>query len=194
MAGNGQMVRLDGVCCMRGGRTLFAGLNLSLSAGECALVTGPNGVGKSSLLRIVAGLLPLAEGTVRLEGRLALTGEAGMLNQNAPLSRALSFWAELDGAGADAVQDGLTAMEISHLADVPIRILSTGQKKRAILAGVIAGGADIWLLDEPTNGLDRASIALLEAAIETHVQSGGIVIAATHQPLSLGNPKLVELA
>jgi heme exporter protein A len=85
-------------------------------------------------------------------------------------------------------------MAIAHLADVPVRILSTGQKKRAILAGIIAGRADIWLLDEPTNGLDMTSIALLETAIERHLGRGGIVIAATHQPLSLGTSQMVALA
>jgi heme exporter protein A len=194
MAGIGQLVQLEGVSCVRGGRQLFAGLNLMLGAGQSALVTGPNGVGKSSLLRVIAGLLAPASGIVKVEGRLAVTNEAGMLDQNAPLAQALSFWAGLDSAAPDAIEDGLNAMGIAHLADVPVRILSNGQKKRAILAGIIAGRADIWLLDEPTNGLDTTSIALLETAIERHLGRGGIVIAATHQPLSLGTSQMVALA
>lgn len=191
MQGQGQSLTLENLGCIRGGRQLFAGLNLSLSAGDAAIVSGPNGVGKSSLLRLIAGLLTPMAGTVSVEGRIAFTSETTALDRAQPLSRALDYWARIDGGD---VQSGLEAMGIAHLADVPVRILSTGQKKRAVIAGVIAGGADIWLLDEPANGLDLASIALLETAIARHRARGGIVVVASHQPIKLDDARQVKLS
>ena len=191
MQGQGQSLTLENIACTRGGLQLFAGLSLSLSGGGAALISGPNGVGKSSLLRLIAGLLTPAAGMIVREGRIALTSETTALNPAQPLARALGFWAKIDGG---VVELGLEAMGIAHLADVPVRILSTGQKKRAVIAGVIAGGAPIWLLDEPANGLDVASIALLEAAIAKHRASGGIVVVASHQPISLKGAQAVILS
>ena len=191
MQGQGQSLTFENIACTRGGRQLFAGLSLSLSGGGAALISGPNGVGKSSLLRLIAGLLTPAAGMIVKEGRIALTSETTALNPAQPLARALGFWAKIDGG---VVEPGLEAMGIAHLADVPVRILSTGQKKRAVIAGVIAGGAPIWLLDEPANGLDIASIALLEAAIAKHRASGGIVVVASHQPISLKGAQAVILS
>jgi heme exporter protein A len=191
MQGQGQSLTLENIACVRGGRQLFAGLNLSLSGGGAALISGPNGVGKSSLLRLIAGLLTPAAGTIVKEGRIALTSETTALDPAQPLARALGFWAKIDGG---VVEPGLEAMGIAHLAGVPVRILSTGQKKRAVIAGVIAGGAPIWLLDEPANGLDIASVALLEAAIAAHRASGGIVVVASHQAISLEGAQAVILS
>jgi heme exporter protein A len=190
MMGEGQLV-LQTVACQRGGRTLFKYLSFTLTPGDAALVTGPNGIGKSSLLRLIAGLLEPAAGALTVTGRLALASDAGALDGRKPLATALGFWASLDGGGDVAA--ALAAMGIEHLADVPVRILSTGQKKRAVLAGVIACGADIWLLDEPTNGLDTASIALLEAAIAQHRAGGGIAVVASHQDLVLPGAQQIVL-
>lgn len=191
MQGQGQSLTLENIACTRGGRQLFAGLSLSLSGGGAALISGPNGVGKSSLLRLIAGLLTPAAGMIVKEGRIALTSETTALDPAQPLARALGFWAKIDGG---VVEPGLEAMGIAHLADVPVRILSTGQKKRAVIAGVIAGGAPIWLLDEPANGLDIASIALLEAAIAKHRASGGIVVVASHQAINLAGAQAMILS
>ncbi len=191
MQGQGQSLTLENLGCLRGGRQLFAGLNLSLSAGDAALVSGPNGIGKSSLLRLIAGLLLPIAGTVKVEGRIAFTSETTALDRAQPLSRALDYWARIDGGD---VKSGLAAMGIAHLADVPVRILSTGQKKRAVIAGVISGGAPIWLLDEPANGLDIASIGLLEAAIAKHRASGGVIVIASHQPLKIDDAQSVSLS
>lgn len=183
MEGDGApQIAVRDAACRRGGRILFAGVGFTLRAGEAALVSGPNGIGKSSLLRMLCGLLPLFAGTVEATGAMALADDRLALDSDRPLGRALAFWAAVDGR-PDAVSQALSALALAPLADVPVRMLSTGQRKRAVLARVIASGAPIWLLDEPANGLDTASIALLGRAVEAHLAAGGIVIAASHQPL-----------
>ena len=176
---------LERVACERGGRLLFEDLNLSLRAGEGALVTGANGVGKSSLLRLAAGLLAPAAGRVIREGAVALAAEAAALDEDMSLFAALAFWARLDRAGDDDVAQALAAMGLASLAEVPVRLLSTGQRRRATIARVIAGGAPIWLLDEPASGLDASSIEALSAAMAEHLSSGGVILAASHQPLGV---------
>lgn len=192
MMGAGQLV-LESVACRRGGRLLFENLSCRLGPGEAVLVSGPNGTGKSSLLRLIAGLLSLENGTITITGRLGLAADAGFLEGGKPLAKALDFWAGLDRSSDAAVPEALLALGIAHLADVPVRILSTGQKKRAILAANIASGADIWLLDEPVNGLDDTSVALLEIAIAKHRTAGGIAVIASHQTLSLPGAHMIAL-
>jgi heme exporter protein A len=181
------------LACVRGGPVLFKGLNATLGAGDALLLTGPNGVGKSSLLRLIAGLLPVYAGTVHHDGRLALSDENTALDSRLPLVKALGYWAGLDGSGPDAVTAALGTLDLTRLTDVPVRLLSTGQRRRANLARVLASGANIWLLDEPGNGLDTASLALLERAIARHRTQGGIVVVASHQPLGLTNAQALAL-
>lgn len=181
------------LACVRGGRMLFKGLHASLGSGDALLLTGPNGVGKSSLLRLIAGLLPVYAGEVKHEGRLALSDENPALDVRLPLAKALGYWAGIDGTGSDAVNAALNALDLTRLADVPVRLLSTGQRRRANLARVLASGTDIWLLDEPGNGLDSASLSLLERAIAAHRANGGIAVVASHQPLGLGDAKALAL-
>lgn len=181
------------VACLRGGRLLFEGLSFALGPGEAALVIGPNGIGKSSLLRIAAGLLVPAAGQVVREGGLALAAETAALDERLPLAQALAFWARLDGRGPDDVERGLAAMGLGAIGAVPVRMLSTGQRRRATLARVIAGGASIWLLDEPANGLDTASLDALAAAMAAHRAAGGIVLAASHQPIGLDDAREIAL-
>jgi len=183
---------LEGVACLRGGRLLFEGLDLALAPGEAALVSGPNGVGKSSLIRIAAGLLAPAAGKVEVEGGIALMAEAPALDPELPLGGALGFWAGLDGR-RDAVPDALAAVGLADIARVPVRMLSTGQRRRAALARVVASGAPIWLLDEPANGLDVASVTLLEGLIAGHRAAGGIALVATHLPIALPDAREVAL-
>lgn len=184
------MLTLDGVACRRGGRRLFAGLSLALEPGGAALVSGPNGVGKSSLLRLIAGLIPPAAGTIRRAGTVALADERAALDTRLALRDALGFWAALDRGD---VGRGLAAMGLEGLAEVPVRLLSAGQSRRAALARVAAGGAAIWLLDEPGNGLDAASLDRLAAAMAAHRARGGIVVAASHQPLGLAGAREIVL-
>jgi len=180
------LLAFEGVACLRGGRLLFEGLDLALKPGGAALVQGPNGAGKSSLLRVAAGLLRAAAGKVERAGA-ALADEHLALDERQPLKAALAFWVR------DAAP-GIEAMGLDRLADVPVRMLSTGQRKRAALARVVASGAPLWLLDEPGNGLDADGLTRLEAAMAAHRAAGGAILAATHQPLALPHAQLVTLA
>ena len=176
---------LDNVAVMRGNRILLRGLSVAARAGDVIWIRGANGCGKSSLLRLVAGLLTVVSGTIHSEGRMALADENMALDANVTVEAALRFWADLDGASADARHAALTDMDLQNLVHIPVRFLSTGQRKRASIARVLASNADIWLMDEPYNGLDSASCARLDQAIIARVASGGIVLVAAHQPPSI---------
>jgi len=176
---------LDNVAVMRGNRLLLCGLSVAARAGDVIWIRGANGCGKSSLLRLVAGLLTVTSGTIHSEGRMALADENMALDANVTLEAALRFWAELDGASAEARHAALTDMDLQNLVHIPVRFLSTGQRKRASIARVLASNADIWLMDEPYNGLDSASCTRLDQAIIARVASGGIVLVAAHQPPSI---------
>ena len=182
-------LRLQAVTGRRGGRVLFEDLDLTLNAGEAALVAGPNGAGKSSLLRLAAGLLPPAAGRIEA-APAALADEHLALDERQRLGEALAFWARLDGGGPS---EGIEAMGLDHLAPVPVRMLSTGQRKRAVLARVIASARPLWLLDEPANGLDAEGRERLAAAMARHRAGGGAVLAASHQPLGLDGAKSLAL-
>lgn len=177
-------IRLEGVACVRGGRMLFEGLDLNLEPGGGVLVTGPNGAGKSSLIRIIAGLLKASAGRVSVTGERALLAEAAGLDPELPVGEALRFWAGLDGR-RDAVEGALEAVGLPHLYPVPVRMLSTGQRKRVGIARVVASGAPIWLLDEPANGLDHGAIGALGGLIAAHRAAGGIAVVATHLPIRM---------
>ncbi|MBA2934706.1 heme ABC exporter ATP-binding protein CcmA [Sphingomonas sp. CGMCC 1.13654] len=184
------MLALRDIACLRGDRLLFERLSLELAAGDALVVTGANGVGKSSLLRIAAGLLRPSAGTIERPGRVAWLGEASALDGDRTLGQALDFWAKLDGTRPDAA---MAQMGIAHLVRVPVRYLSTGQRRRAAIARTIASGAPLWLLDEPANGLDAEGIERLGDAIRAHRRTGGSVFTATHLPLPIDDAATLML-
>ncbi|WBO22962.1 heme ABC exporter ATP-binding protein CcmA [Sphingomonas abietis] len=184
------IVTLTDIACLRGPRLLFERMSLALDAGEALVVTGPNGVGKSSLLRIVAGLLRPSAGRIERVGQAAWLGEATALDGDRPLIEALRFWARLDGGVPEPAMD---KMGIAHLAPVPVRYLSTGQRRRAAIARTIASGASLWVLDEPANGLDTEGVARLAMAIDGHRAKSGAAIVATHLPLPIDGAAKLSL-
>jgi len=186
------MLSFDAVTCLRGGRVLFEKLSFAVEPGGAALVTGPNGVGKSSLIRLAAGLLAPAAGTIAGDARRALLTEQASLDEELPLARALGFWARLDGTPGD-VPAALDALALTELAGIPVRLLSTGQRRRAAIARVVASGSPLWLLDEPANGLDNVALGLLEAAVASHRAAGGAALVASHTPIALPGAQPIGL-
>ena len=181
------LLRFSSVACVRGGRLLFEGLDLEIGPGEALHVIGPNGSGKSSLLRLAAGLLRPAAGEIERAGGAALADVHLALDRELPLGRAWAFWNP-----PERVRGAMQVMAIGHLAQLPVRLLSTGQARRARLARVIASEAPLWLLDEPQNGLDPDGTARLAQAVASHRAAGGAVAAASHQSLG-GDWRQLEL-
>ncbi len=193
----------DNLSGERGGRTVFSGVALSLGEGESLVVTGPNGSGKSTLLRVVAGLLPEASGSVRVEGG----GEAfptvasashylGHLNAMKPaltVAENLRFWREFCGSPDLDVQDALATVGLGTIGHLPYGYLSTGQRRRAAIAKLLVSRRPVWLLDEPTVGLDKESEAKFSALMVAHLAGGGIVVAATHLPLGIKGAGMLEM-
>jgi heme exporter protein A len=188
------------LACVRGGREVFAGLHFALSAGEALVVTGRNGAGKSSLLRMVAGLVRIAAGRLGLEGgdpELSLPEQAHYLGHQDALKPSLSvhenlsFWAQFLGSGP--VAEALGAVGLDGLAELPAGYLSAGQRRRLSLARLLAVKRPIWLLDEPTSALDSASQARLAELMHRHLAGGGLIVAATHGPLGLENARELRL-
>ena len=177
----GAAVSVTNLACRRGDRVLFRGLSLQLEAGEALQVAGSNGIGKSSLLRILAGLAPRFAGSFEVAGVIGLLDERSALDPGLPLGRALAFWRNLDGEA----EEQLERLGLAGLLDVPVRYLSTGQKKRAAIARLLGQKAQVWLLDEPLNGLDGHAVALAETLAAEHCATGGIVLIASHQRFML---------
>lgn len=199
----------EDLACVRAERPVFDRLGFALRPGGALRLTGANGSGKSSLLRVMAGLLKPARGQLTWDGvavgrdleghrtRIAFVGHAEALKPALSLTESLAFWARLYGsAGADAnaaVTRGLVGFGLSKLADFPVRLLSAGQRRRLALARLLAAPADLWLLDEPSTGLDEASVAMLEAAIAWHRADGGMLALATHGGLKVPGASTLKL-
>ncbi len=200
----------DALTCVRGERLVFAELDFVVGPGELLLLRGPNGSGKSSLLRVMAGLLRPAAGQVAWDGadirddieahgrRLRYVGHLDAVKPILSVAENLSFWARLAGSdarGASArVEDALVCFGIERLANVPGRFLSAGQRRRLILAQLVAAAAPLWLLDEPTVGLDQGALAALRDLVGKHRASGGIVVAATHDAPLAEDCRVLEVA
>lgn len=178
--------------CVRGGREVFAGLEFALSAGEALIVTGRNGAGKSSLLRMIAGLVRIAGGRLQLEGgdpELSIPEQTHYLGHQDALKPSLSvqenlhFWAKYLGNGSGG--EVLAEVGLESLADLPAGYLSAGQRRRLSLARLLTVRRPIWLLDEPTSALDAASQSRLSDFMRRHLAGGGLIVAATHGPIGL---------
>jgi heme exporter protein A len=183
-----------GVKCVRGGREVFSGLNFTAASGEALAVTGPNGSGKTSLLRIVAGLLTLAAGSISLEDgeqELTVAEQAHYLGHRDAMKPALTvlenlaFWRDFLGGEASNAAESLITVGLDHAAHLPAAYLSAGQRRRLSIARLVAAHRPIWLLDEPTSALDTAGQSLFAALMRDHLARGGLIIAATHAPLGL---------
>ncbi len=198
----------ESLVLVRGSRTIVDGLSFAVQAGRALALTGPNGVGKTTLIRAIAGFLTPASGTIRLDGGepdLTLAEQShyiGHLNgmkSSLTVEENLAFWAlYLRDATAvalqDRVSDALAGFELDVLRDIPAGYLSAGQKRRLGLARLLVARRPVWLLDEPTVSLDARSTELLAAAVDRHTESNGIVIAATHLALGLSRTDELQLS
>ena len=188
----------------RGGEAVFDGVGFELGEGEALVVTGANGSGKSTLLRVVAGLLPPVTGVIRLEGvdsedypsagaAAHYLGHGNAMKTALTVAENLRFWREFHGAPHLDIAEALDIVGLSQVADLPYGYLSTGQKRRISIARLLVSHRPIWLLDEPTAGLDAASERRFAAQMRVHLDDGGIIVAATHIPLRLDGMKQLRL-
>jgi heme exporter protein A len=197
------VLQATGLAAFRGERLVFRDLDFALDAGGALLLTGPNGAGKSTLLRLLAGLLRPAAGRLDWDGedaladlpaharRVAYLGHQDAVKPGLTAGENLRFAARLSGADAG---DALAAVGLDELADLPARMLSAGQRRRLALARLHLSRAALWLLDEPTLGLDTTSVERLGAAFHAHRAGGGLLIAATHLALPLRDVAELALA
>jgi heme exporter protein A len=189
----------SGLKCVRGGREVFSDLSFEVQAGELLAVTGRNGSGKTSLLRLIAGLLAPAEGSLALAGgdtELTLPEQAHYLGHRDALKPALSvienlkFWQDFLGGKPSDSQQSLEAVGLAHAAHLPAAYLSAGQRRRLSLARLLAVRRPVWLLDEPTTALDTTGQDMIAGLMRDHLASGGLIVAATHSPLGLAAKEL----
>jgi heme exporter protein A len=195
--------------CIRGGRAVFAGLDFSVAPGDALVLLGPNGSGKSSLLRVMAGLLrptvgqvlwgdiPAGEDAEAHAARTHYVGHHDAIKPVLSVAENLRFWARLHEphlpTASKAVDGALERFGLSHLRDIPGKMLSAGQKRRTNLARLLAAPSPLWLLDEPTTALDKASIKVLEAVMAEHRAKGGMVVLSTHQDVDLPGARELHL-
>ena len=195
------------LACIRGERVVFVRLDINLTAGDAVLLLGPNGSGKSSLLRVLAGLLKPAAGRLTWDGqtlaedreahaaRIHYVGHHDAIKPVLSVIENLRFWARLhdpDGAD-DATEAALARFGLDRLRDVPGQLLSAGQKRRLNLARLLAAPSPLWLLDEPTTALDKASIRTLEQVLAEHRAQGGMVVLSTHADIALPEATILNL-
>jgi heme exporter protein A len=186
--------------CERGGRLLFSGLSFSIAEGQTAILTGPNGAGKTSLISIIAGLLRQQSGTVCMkadgveEPQIAelthLVGHRDGLKAQLLVEENLVFSQQLLGSPASTPRDALAALGLAHVSKTPTAYLSAGQRKRVALARLLLSRRPLWLLDEPTAALDENSRGLLAGLMRGHLESGGMIVAATHGPLGISGDEI----
>jgi heme exporter protein A len=192
----------ENLTCVRGGGEVFRGLGFGLKSGEALLVTGRNGAGKSSLLRMIAGLLCIAEGTLALEGghqdgtigeQAHYLGHLDALKPALTVSENLQFWAEFLGPASGDIAPALQAVDLTPLAHLPAAYLSAGQRRRLSLARLVTVPRTIWLLDEPTAALDATSQNKLAGLMRRHLTSGGMIVAAAHGAIGLERARELKM-
>lgn len=185
---------LSGLALSRGGRRLFSGLSLELAAGEACALTGPNGSGKTSLLRAVAGLAALDAGEIAFGGAdsaeargrgLHFLGHQDGLKPARTAAEELAFWIDWQGGTPRAMDEAVAALDLGRLLPLEIRRLSAGQRRRLALARLIAAPRPLWLMDEPLSPLDIAWRARMGEIMTRHLQAGGLILAAVHDPLPI---------
>jgi heme exporter protein A len=184
---------IENLSASRGGFVLFEGVSFSLKPAEALRITGPNGSGKTTLLRCLAGLVRADSGSISSldQSSLYYVGHLNAMKPQLTVAENLNFWAAIDGS--KSIEAAIIHMNLARLVDLPFSVLSSGQKRRVALARLLLSARQIWLLDEPTVGLDAASISLVESLLEQHLFDGGMVIAATHMPLGNANWQTLEL-
>lgn len=184
----------EGLVLTRGSRVLVSGLSFAADAGCALLITGPNGVGKTTLLRAVAGLFQPTAGAIRLDGasdersvadESHYFGHLNAVKSSLTVEENAAFWSRFLGGQPEQIATALETFGLLTLRDIPAGYLSAGQKRRLGLARLLLAERSIWLLDEPATSLDAASQAVLASAVNAHLARGGLVLAATHAPLGL---------
>ena len=195
-------LKADNLVCSRGGREVFVGLNFSLSGGDALVVTGRNGAGKSSLLRMIAGLVHIAGGRLELDGGEAdasigeqshYIGHQDSVKPSLTVGENLKFWARYLGAIESTIDSALQAVELAPLADLPAAYLSAGQRRRLSIARLVAVPRPLWLLDEPTSALDVPSQNRLADLMRSHLAGGGMIVAAAHGPIGLERARELKI-
>jgi heme exporter protein A len=183
----------SGLACVRGGREVFSGVGFALSGGDALLVTGRNGAGKSSLLRMVAGLVRIAGGRLALAGaepektlpeQAHYLGHQDALKPSLTVAENLTFWSRYLG-GTEPPETALASLGLAAVADLPAAYLSAGQRRRLSIARLLAVKRPLWLLDEPTSALDRDAQDTLARLMRQHLAGGGMIMAAAHGPIGL---------
>ncbi|MGH1480241.1 MAG: heme ABC exporter ATP-binding protein CcmA [Geminicoccales bacterium] len=199
------MLEARNLACVRGGRSVFAGIEFGLNAGDVLALRGPNGSGKSTLIRLMAGFLSPVMGDIRWEGndigrnladhraRLHYVGHADGIKNLLTVRENLAFNVALNGGASDALNRALETFDLGSLVDTPGRFLSSGQRRRLSLARLAAGHRPLWLLDEPGVGLDAANRNRLETAIDRHREDGGMAIIATHGDVEVKRTLVLEM-
>ena len=192
----------DNLTCSRGGREVFTGLNFSLFGGEALVVTGRNGAGKSSLLRMIAGLVHIAGGRLALDGgepdasiaeQSHYVGHQDSVKPSLTVGENLKFWARYFGAIESTIDSALQAVDLAPLADLPAAYLSAGQRRRLSIARLVAVLRPLWLLDEPTSALDVPSQNRLADLMRNHLAGGGMIVAAAHGPIGLERAREMKI-